>query len=397
MYISKKAREMQESPIRKLAGFANRAKEEGKYVYHLNIGQPDIETPEVFYKEITDYKEKVLAYGQSDGLKELKNVMVDYYGRYNINLNEKDIIVCTGGSEAISFAFNAVADEGDEIIIPEPFYTNYNGYATMAGLKIKPVTTLAEEGFHLPKLEEIEKQISDKTKAILVCSPNNPTGTVFTEEEIRGLAKLALKHNLFLIGDEVYKEFTYEGGKHFSLLELGKEMHDSVIVIDSISKRYSACGARIGCFISRNEELISYVMRFAQARLCPPTLEQLGAIAAYKMDMEYFDLVKEEYAKRRDVLVDILQQNPDIVLQKPKGAFYLMAKLPIDDADKFARWLLEEYSHENETVMVAPGAGFYSTKGKGLNEIRMAYVLNCEKLKRAGEILLKALEAYNSL
>jgi len=395
MNISKRAREAQESPIRKLAGVANETKKKGIHVYHLNIGQPDIPTPEVFYKNINEFLDKVLAYGPSDGLPDLKKAVVDYFSRYDIPLNTENIVITCGGSEAILFAFSVIGDAGDEVIVPEPFYTNYNGYASMANLKITPVATLAEEGFHLPEISEIEKKITGKTKAILVNSPNNPTGTVLSRDEIFGLAELAKKHNLFLVADEVYKEFTYDGEKHTSILEL-KGMEDHVIVVDSISKRYSACGARVGAVISRNKQVMQSVLKFAQARLCPPTLEQIGAIGAYRLPQDYFKDIISEYQKRRDILFDILTSNKDIVLQKPKGAFYIMAKLPVDDSDEFAKWMLGEFDVGGETVMVAPGAGFYSTPGKGKQEVRIAYVLETQKLKKAGEILLKAIDAFNS-
>jgi len=395
MNISKRAIETQESPIRKLAGVAVETKKRGIRVYHLNIGQPDIDTPDVYYKNIHNYTEKVLSYGPSDGLPELKTAMCSYFSRFNIQLEPWNINITCGGSEAISFAFSVIADVGDEVIIPEPYYTNYNGYASLAGLKVIPLETKAEQGFHLPSRQEIESKITPRTKAILVCSPNNPTGTVFTKEEITMLGEIALQRNLFLIADEVYKEFTYDGLKHFSLLEL-KGLEDRVIVVDSISKRYSACGARIGALISRNKTVMAAVLKFAQARLCPPTLEQIGAIAAYNLPANFFDPILEEYRKRRDVMCEALVGNKDIVLRKPTGAFYIMAKLPIDDSDEFARWMLEEFNDNGETVMVAPGAGFYGTPGKGKQEIRIAYVLETQKLKRAGEILLKAINAYNS-
>ncbi len=394
MDISKRAREIQASPIRKLAGVAVEAKKKGTHVYHLNIGQPDIHTPEIYYRNINQFSEKVLAYGPSDGLPELKEAMVEYFSRYGIHLETGNITVTCGGSEAVSFAFSVAGDPGDEIIIPEPFYTNYNGYASLSNINIVPVATKAEEGFHLPPLAEIEKKITPKTRAIMVCSPNNPTGTVFTKEEITGLGELAKKHNLFLMADEVYKEFTYDGETHFSILEL-EGMEDKAIVMDSISKRYSACGARIGAVISRNAAVNESILKFAQARLCPPTLEQIGAIGAYHLPLDYFRPILKEYQERRDVLCDILTSNKDIVLQKPKGAFYIMAKLPIDDCDKFAKWMLGEYNVGGETVMIAPGAGFYSTPGKGKQEVRIAYVLESKKLGKAGKIILNAIDAYN--
>lgn len=394
MDISNRARECQESPIRKLAGFANDAKARGVHIYHLNIGQPDIPTPEAFYKNINDFSDKVLAYGPSDGLPELKEAMIDYFANYNLPLKKEHICITVGGSEAVAFAFAVIADHGDEVIVPEPFYTNYNGFATLTGLKLVPVATEAETGFHLPDISEIEQKITNRTRAILICSPNNPTGTVFTEEEIRRLGHLAKKYNLFLVADEVYKEFTYDGEKHFSILEL-EGLADRVIVMDSISKRYSACGARIGAVISRNTDVMQSILKFAQARLCPATLDQVGAIGAYRLPMDYFTDIQKEYQERRDILCDTLTTNKDILLRKPKGAFYIMAKLPVDDSDNFSRWMLESFNVDQETVMVAPGAGFYSTPGKGKQEVRMAYVLETHKLEKAAKIFLQGIKKYN--
>ena len=396
MKISNRGRSIQASPIRKLAAIANETKKRGINVYHLNIGQPDIHTPEVFYEAVKNFDNKVLSYGPSDGLPELKTAMKDYFKNYDIELSESDIVITNGGSESISFAFNVISDPDDEILIPEPFYTNYNGYASLSNVKVIPITTKPEDGFHLPKREEIEKKISDKTRAILICSPNNPTGTIYSEEEIRMIGEIVKENDLYLIADEVYKEFTYGHKKHFSVLEL-EDIEDRVIVVDSISKRYSACGARIGAVISKNKEVISSILKFAQARLCPPTLEQVGAIASYKLPLNYFDEIRNEYEKRRNTIYEILTSNKDVVLQKPEGAFYIMAKLPIDDSDKFAKWMLEEFSLDNETVMVAPGGGFYATKGMGRQEVRIAYVLEQDKLKKAGEILLKGLEEYRRI
>ena len=393
MDISKRAKGIQESPIRKLAAVARETRNQGTHIFHLNIGQPDIETPPAFFKQIIEKHDKVLAYGPSDGLDELKEAMIDYFLRFQIKLEKNNIIITTAGSEAILFAFNAIADPGDEIIVPEPFYTNYNGFATLSGIKIVPITTVAENGFHLPDISEVEKKIGPKTRAIMICSPNNPTGTVFTQQEIEQLGELAKKHDLFLIADEVYKEFTYDGTSHFSILEL-PGMADRVIVADSVSKRYSACGARIGAVISKNQDIMQAILKFAQARLCPPTLEQLGAIGAYRLPADYFEDILLEYQKRRDILCDILTSNQDIVLQKPQGAFYIMAKMPVNDSDDFAKWMLESFHINNETVMVAPGAGFYSTSGRGKDEIRIAYVLESGKLAKAGKILLQAIESY---
>jgi len=393
MNISQRAQNIQESPIRKLTAIANAAKKRGTTVYHLNIGQPDIHTPGVFYQKIYDYEEKVLSYGPSDGLEALKVAMVNYFAFFKIVLEPKNIVIATGGSEAISFAFNAVGDPGDEIIVSEPFYTNYSGYASQCGLKLIPVTARAEKGFHLPAIDEFEQKLSPRTRAILLCSPNNPTGTVYTPDELKAIGEFARKHDIFLIADEVYKEFIYDGKVHFSVLQL-EGLEDRVIVVDSISKRYSACGARIGAVISRNEEVMKGITKFAQARLCPPTLEQVGAIGAYELPHDYFDGVMAEYQNRRDILCSVLTSHPHIVLHKPEGAFYVMAKLPIQDGEIFARWLLNEFSDNNETVMVAPGEGFYKTPGKGKDEVRLAYVIEAPKLERAARLLLLALDQF---
>ena len=393
MKISVRAQNIQESPIRKLSALANAAKKRGTTVYHLNIGQPDIDTPEIFFRKIFEYKEKVLSYGPSDGLEALKLAMVHYFDYFKIKLEIKNIVIATGGSEAISFAFNAVADPGDEIIVSEPFYTNYSGFASQCGLKIVPVTAEAENGFHLPDIAEFEKKLSRRTRAVLLCSPNNPTGTVYTPDELQAIGAFAKKHDLFLIADEVYKEFTYDGKIHFSVLQLAG-LEDRVIVVDSISKRYSACGARIGAVISRNEEVMKGIAKFAQARLCPPTLEQIGAIGAYGLPHDYFKEVMAEYQRRRDILFGVLTAHKGIVLQKPEGAFYIMAKLPIQDGETFARWLLNDFSENGETVMVAPGEGFYSTPGKGKDEVRLAYVIEAAKLERAAHLLIMAIEKF---
>jgi aspartate aminotransferase len=393
MNISQRAQNIQESPIRKLSAIANAAKARGTTVYHLNIGQPDIDTPPAFMERIIHYKEKVLSYGPSDGLEALKVAMVNYFAFFKISLEPRNIVIATGGSEAISFAFNAVGDPGDEVIVSEPFYTNYSGYASQCGLKIVPVTAKAENGFHLPSIEEFEKKLSPRTRAVLLCSPNNPTGTVYTPDELKAIGEFARKHDIFLIADEVYKEFTYDGKVHFSVLQL-QGLEDRVIVVDSISKRYSACGARIGAVMSRNESVMKGITKFAQARLCPPTLEQIGAIGAYELPHDYFSEVMAEYQKRRDILYSILTSRQEIILQKPEGAFYIMAKLPIADGEIFARWLLNEFSDNNETVMVAPGEGFYKTPGRGKDEVRLAYVIEASKLERAARLLLLALDRF---
>lgn len=395
MNLSKRAVTIQESPIRKLAPLMLDAKRRGVVIHHLNIGQPDIPTPKEYLEAVCSYREKetVLAYGPSDGLPELRQAIADYFARYGIPVDPRDVLVTNGGSEAALFAMNLVADFGDEIIVPEPFYTNYNGFATMAGVRLVPITTKAEEGFHLPGQDQIERAITKRTRAILICSPNNPTGTILTETELKHLAELAQRHDLFLIGDEVYKEFTYEGAVHHSLLELDL-VRERVIVLDSISKRFSACGARVGCLISRNRKVVEAGLKFGQARLCPPTIEQYGAIAAYRMDPSYFDPIRVEYQARRDALYAGLTAHPEVVLRKPDGAFYMIVKLPVRDCDDFARWLLTDWQIGGETVMVAPGDGFYATPGLGQDEIRVAYVLGVEKLRRAASILVKGMGQY---
>jgi len=393
MELSERALSVQASPIRRLTPLLLEAKKRGITVHHLNIGQPDIETPKVFWDAIKNYEEKVLAYGLSDGLPELKSAVVDYFARYSITLRQTDIQVTTAGSEALLYSLCLVADPGEEVIVFEPFYTNYNGFGTIAGIKTVPVTTRAENGFAIPPVEDIEKKITSRTKAMIVCSPNNPTGHILSSEEMELVAGLAKKHDLFIISDEVYREFTYEGAKATSFLEFNG-VEDRVIVVDSISKRFSACGARVGFIICKNPEVMSYALKFAQARLCPPTLEQLGALAAYRMDPSYFDPIRIEYQNRRDALIETLHTNPRILVEKPQGAFYMMAKLPISDSDDFASWLLKEYNVDGETTMVAPGDGFYATKGLGTDEVRLAYVLNVERTKKAAQILLSGLEEY---
>ncbi len=395
MKLSQRALTIQASPIRKLAPLMVEARRRGLAIHHLNIGQPDIATPAAYWEALKHYQDPVLSYGPSDGLPDLKQAIVAYFSRYGIGIEPGDVLVTTGGSEAISFAFAAVADFGGEVIVPEPFYTNYNGFATLAGLTVVPVTTRAEDGFRLPPLEDFEAAITPRTRAILVCSPNNPTGTIFTRDELEGLARLARKHDLFLIGDEVYKEFTYEGAAHTSLLQL-EGMSDRVIVVDSISKRFSACGARVGALISRNRDVMDAVLKFGQARLCPPTAEQVGAIAAYRMDPSYFDPIRAEYQARRDTLLAGLTASPGVLLRKPQGAFYMIVKLPVKDTDDFARWLLTDWQMDGETVMVAPGDGFYATPGLGGDEIRVAYVLERDKLERAAKILLEGMNTYLS-
>jgi len=393
MKLSERAINIQASPIRKLMPYANSAKKRGIKIYHLNIGQPDIETPKEMLDVYANYQDKVLAYGPSQGLDIYRENLVNYYGKHAIKLDVDDIIVTTAGSEAIIFAMFATCNQDDEIIIPEPFYTNYNGFASMTGVKIIPLTTHAENGFCLPSDNEIRALISAKTKAIMLCNPGNPTGTVYLKKDIERVAKIAKENNLFIISDEVYREFVYDGLTHTSILDIDG-MEELAIMVDSISKRYSACGARIGCLISRNKQLIASVIKFAQARLCPPTIDQLAANACIDIEAEYFVEILREYDKRRNIVFDELQKIEGIVCIKPQGAFYIIAKLPIDNAEDFARWLLKEFSVNNETVMFAPAQGFYATPGIGKNEIRIAYVLNENDLKTAMDILRQGLKEY---
>jgi aspartate aminotransferase len=396
MKISQRGLDIQESPIRKLKPYADDAIKRGIHVYFINIGQPDIVTPEPVWDAIKNYGEEVLSYGPAQGFLDLRQAIADYFIDYDIPLSAENVIITVGGSEAIHFAFSVVADPGEEVIIPEPFYTNYNGYAACANLDIVPLTLHVEDAFRLPSTQEIEAKISPKTKAILLCSPNNPTGTVYTEEELDRVVDLGKKHGLFLIGDEVYKEFVYDGAKHKSLLEY-EDAKDRVIVVDSISKRFSCCGARVGAIITRNPDVYQAALKFAQARLCPPSIEQKGALAAYRMDRSYFDETRVEYQKRRDVLYEGLKEIPGIVIHKPRGAFYFIVKLPIEDSEHFVRWMLTDFELDNETVMVAPAQGFYSTPGLGKDEVRVAYVLKEPDLKRAITVFKAGLDKYLSL
>jgi len=396
MDISNRGQKIQPSPIRKLKPYADKAQERGIHVYFINIGQPDIPTPQPILDAFHSFDEKVLSYGPAQGFLELRQAIADYFVSYNIPLDSENVIITLGGSEAIHFSFCVVADPGDEIIIPEPFYTNYNGYASYADVKISPLTLRVEDGFRLPPAEEIEARITPKTRAILLCSPNNPTGTVYTPEELERVISIVKKHDLFLIGDEVYKEFVYDGETHKSLLEY-EEVKDRVIVVDSISKRFSSCGARIGAVVTRNKELYQSLLRFAQARLCPPTVEQKAALAAYRMGLDYFQPVREEYERRRDVLYEGLKDIPGIVIQKPQGAFYIIVRLPVKDAEHFVLWMLRDFHFEKETVMVTPAQGFYCTPGKGKDEVRIAYVLKEQDLRRAIVVLKEGLNKYLSI
>jgi aspartate aminotransferase len=396
MDISKRGVEIQESPIRKLKPFADQAKERGIHVYFINIGQPDIPTPKPVWDALKEFDEEVLSYGPAQGFLELRQAIADYFGSYNIDLNSENVIITIGGSEAIHFAFSVVADPGGEIIIPEPFYTNYNGFAACAGVNIVPLTLSVEDGFRLPSIDAIAAKITPKTKAILLNSPSNPTGTVYTPDELERIITLALEKDLFIIADEVYKEFVYDGATHKSILEY-PEVQDRAIVVDSISKRFSCCGARIGAVVTRNEQVCQSVLKFAQARLCPPTIEQHMALAAYRMGKGYFEPVQKEYELRRDILYDGLKDIPGIVIRKPQGAFYYIVRLPIKESEHFVRWMLTDFQLDNETVMVAPAQGFYRTAGKGIDEVRIAYVLKEKNLKRAITVFKTGLDEYMRL
>ncbi len=393
MDISKRAQEMPSSPIRKLASLADTAKKKGIKVYHLNIGQPDIETPREIFKAICDFKNKVLEYGPSGGLVELRLAIVDYFKDRNIDIELDNVWITTGGSEAIIFAMMTVCDVYDEVLVFEPFYTNYNGFATMAQIKLVPIPTMVEEGFHLPSKDKIVECITPRTKAILLCNPNNPTGTVCTEEELYILTQIAKKYNLYLLADEVYREFTYDRKRHVSALELF-DIKDRVVVMDSISKRFSACGARVGCLVTRNKKIFDSVLKLGQARLCPPTLEQVGAIAAYKHIDKYIKPMIAEYQHRRDVLYDKLKEIDGVLCNKPEGAFYTVVRLPVRDADHFCAWLLTDFAYRKKTTMLAPANGFYASLDKGQNEVRIAYVLKEKDLIDALDILKVALEKY---
>jgi len=384
---------MPESPIRKLVPFAENAKMRGIDVIHLNIGQPDIKTPEVALEAIKNFEPKVVAYSHSAGFQSYREGLANYYKNVGLNVTHQNILVTTGGSEAITMSLNSIMDQGDEIIIPEPFYANYNGFSTAAGVKVKPISSSINSGFSLPEISEFEKLITPKTKAILICNPGNPTGYLYAQEELNSLRALVLKYDLFLIADEVYREFAYDGKKHISILDLDG-LEQNAIVIDSVSKRYSMCGARVGCIVSKNKTFIATALKFAQARLSPPTFGQIAGEAALKTPESYFNDVSLEYVNRRDILISGLNNIRGVVCPKPKGAFYCIAQLPIDDADIFAQWLLEEFSWNNKTVMVAPAAGFYSTPEIGKQQIRIAYVLNTSELRAAVTILEEALKVY---
>ena len=391
--ISQKGQLMPQSPIRKLAPYAEQAIQNGKTIYYLNIGQPDIKTPQIALDAVKINSLDILAYTSSEGSEEYRKKITNYYKKNNIVVNHDDIIVTTGGSEALLFAFGSIMDVDDEVIIPEPFYANYNGFSTASGVNIVPVISKIENNFALPPIEEFEKLISPKTKAILICNPGNPTGYLYSKEEIKKLAAIVKKHDLFLIADEVYREFTYDGNTHYSIMqEPGLEEH--AIMIDSVSKRYSMCGARIGCLVSKNKHVIQTVLKFAQARLSRPTLAQIASEAALDTPQSYFDDVVEEYVDRRNTLIAELEKIDGVKVAKPKGAFYCIVELPVKNSDDFAQWLLEHFDVNGETIMVAPAGGFYSTPGVGINQIRIAYVLNKESLTKSVNILKEALKVY---
>jgi aspartate aminotransferase len=393
--ISIRGKKMPESPIRKLAPFADLAKSKGRKVYHLNIGQPDIKSPELAIEAIKNIQLDIIEYGPSAGYERYRKKLAKFYQNQNVSVATEDIMITTGGSEALLFALGSIMDPEDEVIIPEPFYANYSAFSAESSARVVPVISNIESGFTLPTIEEFEKAITSKTKAILICNPNNPTGYLYSESEINQLGALVKKYDLFLIADEVYREFIYdERDQHFSVMNL-KGIEQNVIMIDSVSKRYSMCGARIGCLVTKNKEVIAASMKFAQARLCPPTIEQIACEAAIDTPKSYFDEVISEYKERRDILINELNKIDGVLVKSPKAAFYCIAQLPIDNADDFAQWLLETYEFNGETVMVAPAAGFYSTPGVGLNQVRIAYVLSKEELIKAVHILKEAIKEYN--
>lgn len=391
---SKRVINMQASPIRKLTPLADEAKNKGKKIYHLNIGQPDIETPDLFFNAIKEYNVDVLKYEDSRGMNSTINSFIKYYEKHGIYLDKENIIITNGGSEALLFSILSLCDIGDNIIIPEPFYANYSMFSSIAGVEVIPIITKPEDGFHLPSYEKLESYINANTKAILFSNPGNPTGIVYTKDELMTICKIAKEHNIFIIADEVYREFIYDDLKFTSIMEFD-EISDRVILIDSISKRYSACGARIGCIISKNKSLMKYILKLAQSRLCISSIDQVGAAALINTSEEYFNNVVLEYEKRRNIVYEGLSKIKGVKCTKPSGAFYIMAVLPVDSAEEFVKFLLSDFSIDNETVMLAPGDGFYSTEGLGKNEIRISYCLKCEDLKKAINIIEKGLEQYN--
>ena len=395
MKFSSKIQRCEQSPIRKFLPYELAAEAKGRKIYHLNIGQPDIETPQAFFEAVRNFQNPVLAYAASPGEADLLAAVRNYYEGIGASLEEGDVLATTGGSEALQMVLSCVLDEGDEILIPEPFYPNYNTFISITGGVIRPIPTTPEEGFHYADRERIEPLINERTRAILITNPGNPTGTVLTREEMRLMADIAKEHELFLISDEVYREFVYGGEPLASMLQFD-DAAENVAVVDSISKRFSACGARIGLLLSRNRELMEQALKICQGRLCIATLDQMGAAALYGVGVDYFAAVRDEYHRRRDVCMEELSKIPGVVCECPRGAFYIMAKLPIDDTDQFQTWLLEDFDDHGETVMFAPGEGFYATPGKGRNEVRLAYILNQRDLRRAMEVLAHGIEAYNA-
>lgn len=393
MNFSNRIVSMQSSPIRKLVPYATAAKERGLKVYHLNIGQPDIKTPKSFFDAVNTFSSDVLGYAVSQGLPKLIDAMIGYYATYNMNFEKDEILITNGGSEALLFAMMATCDPGDNILVPEPFYTNYNGFSSCVNVFVRPITTHPENGFHLPSKDEICSKIDKNTKAILISNPGNPTGAVYTKEEVYMLADIAKENNLWIIADEVYREFVYDGLDYISFGNIN-EIKDRVIIVDSVSKRYSACGARIGSLASKNKDFIAQVLKLCQGRLCVSTLDQVGAIELYKTPNTYFNEVNEEYKKRRDVLYHELMKVEGVICEKPTGAFYILAKLPIENAEDFVIWMLNEFDVDGETVMACPAEGFYATEGLGKSEIRLAYILNEHDLKKAAGILKQGLEKY---
>ena len=394
--FSNRVTAMQASPIRKLVPFATAAKADGVKVYHLNIGQPDIKTPRGFFDAVKNFDDEVLEYAVSQGIPELIEALQDYYKTYDMHFDKDELLITNGGSEALLFAMMATCDPGDKLLIPEPFYTNYNGFGQCVNVGVAPITTKAENGFHLPSKEEILSKIDDRVKAILLSNPGNPTGAIYSKEELEMIAEIAIEKDLWIISDEVYREFVYDGLEYTSFGNL-KQVEDRVIIIDSVSKRYSACGARIGSIASKNKELIAQIMKLCQGRLCVPTLEQIGAVELYKTPVSYFKEVNDEYRKRRDVLYSELMKVDGVICEKPTGAFYIVAKLPVDNAEDFVKWMLTEFRVDNETVMATPAEGFYATPGLGRDEIRLAYILKEEDLRKAAKILKEGLEAYVKL
>ena len=395
MNFSSKVQRCGLSPMRKFHPYAVAAEARGRKIYHLNIGQPDIATPPEYFEAVRNFNQDVLAYAPSPGIPALIEAVRSYYAKLDMHFSSDEILITTGGSEALAIAFQCILDDGDEVLIPEPFYPNYNTMVATCGAYIHPIPTRAEEGYHYADREKIEREINDRTRAIVVTNPGNPTGAVLTHDEMEMIVDVAKKHNLFVIGDEAYREFVYAGEPLQSMGEFA-DAAENVILADTVSKRFSACGARIGCLISRNHEFLGHAMKYCQARLSVATLDQVASAALYNVGPAYFDAVRKEYKLRRDTVVDALQKIPGVVCERPRGAFYVMAALPVDDADKFQQWLLEEFEDNGDTVMFAPGEPFYATPGKGRNEIRIAYVLKQKDLERAMELLAKGIEAYNN-